>query len=355
MKQFGVCRSPGYALALCLLLTAAALCAWAEEARPLRVIGVMRASSFGRDDPALRPLSSALRELGYVEGRDYKLEQLSARNQADRLPVLAQGLVRRRVNVIVATTTVAAQAAKEATATIPIVMVAYDRDPVGRRPGADAGAAGWQRHRRVCAPAGAHRQASRAAQGAASRPGQGRGPARRLDSAIPRGARRGSACCEGCGSIASRCAGPMSSMPRSDPLGRGKPRWCCCSPMFQAQRTRIAAAAAKSGMPTMSQELGFVQAGGLMSFAPDRLAVLARVAYLIGRLFDGAKPSKLPVEQASKIQYWLSISRRRASLGSPCRNRSCCAPTGNQVGAGRQAAAPGAYARVGKLLLRPER
>ena len=54
-------------------------------------------------------------------------------------------------------------------------------------------------------------------------------------------------------------------------------------------------------MPTMCQELSFVQAGALISFAPDRSAVLARVAYMIDRLLRGAKPSELPVEQASKF------------------------------------------------------
>jgi putative ABC transport system substrate-binding protein len=117
-------------VALGVVLLAVATGAAAQDSGQVRIVGVMRASSFGRDDPTLRPLSNALREFGYVEGRDYRLEQLSARNQPDRLPVLAQELVRRRVDVIVATTTVAAQAGKEATATIPIVMIEYGRDPV---------------------------------------------------------------------------------------------------------------------------------------------------------------------------------------------------------------------------------
>ena len=71
--------------------------------------------------------------------------------------------------------------------------------------------------------------------------------------------------------------------------------------MFQTHRARVAAAALKAGMPTMSQELSFVQAGALISFAPDRSAVLARVAYMIDRLLNGAQPSDLPVEQASKF------------------------------------------------------
>ena len=68
------------AVALCAVATAAA----APDSASVRVVGVMRASSFGRDDPSLRPLSNALRELGYVEGRDYKLEQLSARPSRPR-------------------------------------------------------------------------------------------------------------------------------------------------------------------------------------------------------------------------------------------------------------------------------
>ncbi len=310
VKQFR-CRSPGYALALCLLLTAAALCAWAEETRQLRVIGVMRASSFGRDDPALRPLSSALRELGYVEGRDYKLEQLSARNQVDRLPVLAQELVRRRVDVIVATTTVAAQAAKEATATIPIVMVAYDRDPVAAglvqtlaRPGGNVtGVYALQQEligKRL-------ELLKELLPGLAKVAVLHDASTQRYPEGLDAAALAAKVQLD---RIEVRWPDELDAAFRSARKSSDA-AMVLFSPMFQAQRTRIAAAAAKSGMPTMSQELGFVQAGGLMSFAPDRLAVLARVAYLIGRLFDGAKPSELPVEQASK--FVLAVNLKTAS------------------------------------------
>ena len=177
----------------------------------------MRASSFGRDDPALRPLSDAMLGLGYVEGRDYKLEQLSARNQPDRVPVLARELVQRKVDVIVTTTTVAAQAAKEATATIPIVMIAYDRDPVAAglvqtlaRPGGNVtGVSALQQDligKRL-----------EAAERAAPVSFQGGGPARRLDAGLSRGPKRGSSNCRRCSCSGSRCAGPTTSNPPSRP------------------------------------------------------------------------------------------------------------------------------------------
>jgi putative ABC transport system substrate-binding protein len=72
------------------------------------------------------------------------------------------------------------------------------------------------------------------------------------------------------------------------------------SSMLHTNRARIAAVALKTGMPTMCL-LSFVQAGALVSYAPDRSAVLARVVYMIDRLFKGAKPSELPVEQAAKF------------------------------------------------------
>ncbi len=277
------------------------MAAAAPDGGTVRVVGVMRASSFGRDDPAFRPLSDALLKLGYVEGRDYKLEQLSARNQPDRLPVLARELVQRKVDLIVATTTVAAQAAKEATATIPIVMIAYDRDPV---------AAGLVQT--LAKPGGNVTGVSALQQDLIGKrlellkellPGLSKVAV--LHDASTRGYPEDL-------DAAARTAGVQ--------LQRIEVRWpddlerafasakkssgavmVLFSPMFQTHRTRVAAAALNAGMPTMCQELSFVQAGALISFAPDRSAVLARVAYMIDRLLNGAKPSDLPVEQASKF------------------------------------------------------
>jgi putative ABC transport system substrate-binding protein len=82
--------------------------------------------------------------------------------------------------------------------------------------------------------------------------------------------------------------------------------------MFQAHRARVAAAALKSGMPTICQELSFVQAGALISFAPDRSAVLARVAYMIDRLLKGTQPGELPVERIWKLQ--LAVNLRTAKV-----------------------------------------
>ena len=75
-------------------------------------------------------LREGLRELGYVEGQNYALEYRSADENTDRLPGLATELVRQPVDMIVATFTPCALAAKQATTTIPIVL-AVVADPVG--------------------------------------------------------------------------------------------------------------------------------------------------------------------------------------------------------------------------------
>src|SRR5712692_3168985 len=84
------------------------------------------------DPPKARrfdPFFQRLRELGYVDGQTIAIDYLSAEGQGDRFPALAAECLRRKADIIVVTTTPAAQAAKNATRTIPIVMLALG-DPV---------------------------------------------------------------------------------------------------------------------------------------------------------------------------------------------------------------------------------
>lgn len=75
------------------------------------------------DEPILDAFRQTLRELGYVEGRNLRIEFRTARSDVNRLPTLAEELVRLKVDAIFVTTTAAARALKRATSTIPIVMV----------------------------------------------------------------------------------------------------------------------------------------------------------------------------------------------------------------------------------------
>jgi putative ABC transport system substrate-binding protein len=84
----------------------------------------------GNRQPFLRLFSDGLRELGYVEGRNLRIDLRSAEGRLDRLPGLAAELVGLKVDIIVASETPAVQAAKRATRDIPIVM-APSGDPVG--------------------------------------------------------------------------------------------------------------------------------------------------------------------------------------------------------------------------------
>src|ERR1700730_7927811 len=86
--------------------------------------------SAGSAAPADFFLSDALRELGWIEGKNIIIERLYAENRMDRLPELAAELVYRNVDVIVAGGTLAPLALKRATTTIPIVMAAAG-DPLG--------------------------------------------------------------------------------------------------------------------------------------------------------------------------------------------------------------------------------
>jgi putative ABC transport system substrate-binding protein len=129
------------------LLSGAAV-AWplgtrAQKAAKIARIGVLSTGN-PRSAPFYRAFEQRLRDLGFVEGQNIAFEYRDAEGKVDRLPGLAAELISLDVNVICTATDPATRAAKEATANIPIVMVAINYDPVAlgyiesiARPGAN--------------------------------------------------------------------------------------------------------------------------------------------------------------------------------------------------------------------------
>ncbi len=113
------------------ILCAAALDSVAGRTQPLKlpVIGVLVAST-PDPEPALRRFRQGLNQLGYIEGQTIQIDVRSPAGNAERLPQLADDLVRAKVDVIAAWLTPAVLAAKHATSEIPIVMIGA-ADPVG--------------------------------------------------------------------------------------------------------------------------------------------------------------------------------------------------------------------------------
>ncbi len=99
----------------------------AQQGEKVYKIGVLSA---GSATPATHNVADALRELGYVEGKNLTFERRYAEDRLDRLPKLAAELVSLKVDIIMTAGTLAPLAAKRATSTIPIVMMAAG-DPVG--------------------------------------------------------------------------------------------------------------------------------------------------------------------------------------------------------------------------------
>ena len=118
-----------FRLALCVLLLTVSFPTEAQKAKKAYKIGILDPGSLSSREERWRPFRQKLRELGYVEERNTVFEYRYADSKPERLPVLAAQLVRLNVDVIVTSSTPPAFAAKNATASIPIVMEAGD--PVG--------------------------------------------------------------------------------------------------------------------------------------------------------------------------------------------------------------------------------
>src|SRR5712691_6078322 len=121
----------GLVVALALGMLLVPLIADAQQAGKVARIGYLGPTSPSSSSSFLDAFRQGLRELGWVEGKNIVIEYRWAEGRSERLPDLAAELVRLKVDIIVASPTPAVAAAKNATETIPVVMLSGSADPVG--------------------------------------------------------------------------------------------------------------------------------------------------------------------------------------------------------------------------------
>ena len=293
-------------LALAVLGVAQALPFRASAQRPkLWRVGVLAPTPITDSPRIWNAFVHTLRELGYVEGRNLVIEWRSAEGNYERLPALAVELVNLKVDAILASAPPAISAAKRATTTIPIVM-GVSADPVGAgfvktlaRPGANVTGSASP----VAEYSPKHLDLLRRVVSRLSRAGVLLNPGNPVHRTILQNL-------ETAGQrlavivLAAEARTPREIEAAFEQHARQRVEALIVGPdtFFLQQRQQIAALAAKYRMPTIYPLQEHVEAGGLMSYGHDVAHNFRLAATYVDRIFRGANPSDLAVEQNSKFE-----------------------------------------------------
>jgi putative tryptophan/tyrosine transport system substrate-binding protein len=285
---------------------------YAQQSGKLFRIGFLDQSTASGSAVLIQAFRQELNKLGWVEGKNITIEYRFAEHKNDNLPVLAAELVRVSVDLIVVAATPAAVAAKNATSTIPIVMTTV-ADPVGAglirslaQPGANVtgmsslspelnskrlevlkdaipkiSRVGFLRSPSVTGLADLQLQEIRPAALALNlklEEIETQLDSKGLESAFQTAKRKH-----------VNAIMPMST--------RG----------FFAERKWIVELAAKYRFPAIYFQKEFVDEGGLMSYGADFDDIFRRAAVYVDKVLKGAKPSDLPVQQATKFEFIVNL------------------------------------------------
>lgn len=285
----------------------------AQPTSKLYRIGYLTAGA--QPPTSLAAFSNALRELGWVEGKTFVLDRRYAGNRLDRLPELAAELVSLNVDVIVAAGTLAPLAAKRATSTIPIVMLAAG-DPVGSdivsnlsQPGGNITGTSLNSPEL----AGKRLQLLKA-----MLPGiatvavlwNEANPYPALVFAETEAAGRTLGM-----RILSMPVRDSSDMPKAlDAVLRGGAGGLITveDPLTLSYRVQIVDFAARNLLPTMYGFREFVDVGGLLSYGASLVDLSRRVAQYVDKILKGAKPGDLPIEQPTTFELVINLKSAKA-------------------------------------------
>jgi putative ABC transport system substrate-binding protein len=299
-----------------LAFAVAPLAAEAQQAGKVYRVGYLSTPTRESVEHGLAAFLRTLRGLGWIEGQNLIIEYRWAEGNVELLPGLAAELVRNKVDVIVAPAGSAALAAKNATSSIPIVMI-FASDPVEtglvaslRRPGGNITGTTFTPGPEIF---GKQLQILKEAVPHASRVAVLSNPA---DASFALQVREVEATARSLGirlqHVEARGPEEFDSAFAAMARERADALLVTGTSTFLAHRVRLAELAVKGRLPTMHSFRESVEAGGLMAYAVNMADFVGRSAVYVDKILKGAKPADLPIEQPTKFELIINLKAAKA-------------------------------------------
>lgn len=293
----------------------AALRAGAQAQARLPRVGFFSAASKSSNADAEEGFLAGLRELGYVEGRNIRLERRYGEGDLKRLPALAAELAALKVDVILVTAPPAALAARAATTAIPIVFTTV-ADPVGNglakslsRPGGNATG---------LSTLNVELAAKRLELLKETLPKAAR-VALFYDPNVQENIAYRDATLDSVRKLGIQLFAVPIQRPEEFPgafaaavKNRADALLVVASPLLFTNRTRITELALQVHLPTMFNRHEFVEDGGLMTYSVDNVDLYRRAAGYVDKILKGANPADLPIQQPVRFLHIINLKTARA-------------------------------------------
>ena len=279
------------------------------------VVGFMMAGSRAALRDGITAFEAGLKELGFVEGQNLALEYRFAEGQFERFPAFASDLVNRRASVIAASSPQAALAAKQATATIPIVfsvgadpvevgLVSSLSHPGGNVTGVYQFTAGLESKRLGLL----HEMVPKArVVGTLINPNYAAAESQ-LRDVQDSAAHLGLRLVVVRANTESEFAAAFSTVVTQ----RAGAILVCASPFFNSRRQQLIVLASSHALPAIFEWRDFAVAGGLMSYGTSLNNAYRQAGIYAGRILKGEKASDLPVVQSTKFEFVINLSTAKA-------------------------------------------
>jgi putative ABC transport system substrate-binding protein len=282
----------------------------AQQTRPAHLVGVLAQDL---QPGLLETFRDELHKLGYVEGKTIDIEVRNAAGKSEQLLALANDLLRLKVNVIVAVNTPAAQAAKKATKTVPIVIMRV-ADPVKSglvaslaHPGGNVTGLSFMPD--TLGPKGVellHEILPKATRMAALYQGNNTGAVIIIDEVERTGAQIGLKFVR----LPVHDEGDYANAFETASRAKSEGLFVMDDGAITKHRRQILELAAKHALPVVSIYRDFAQSGGLIAYGPSLTVAYRRAADYVDKLIKGASATSLPVEQP--VDFDLVINMKTA-------------------------------------------